>query len=731
MEFNNEQIEAITTNTNEPVLVLAGAGTGKTSVLTNRIIHLLEKENYDQNRILAITFTNKAGFEIKKRIEYLGKNISWIGTFHSICLRILKRDINILNRNENFKIIDTEDSLKIIKEIISINNINKNKISVKNALSHIDKIKRKYSSIGFDYNLVEDYCLSENDKEISLLLNDLAKIWREYENKLLSLNYLDFNDLLSYAHKILKENENKRKYWKNYFQYVLVDEFQDTNNIQYEIVSFLSNEKNIFCVGDIDQTIYSFRGANPKIINKYIYDFKPKTIILKTNYRSTQSILNISNDLIDKNTERIKKSLFSFDSNNVGQKPIFYEAKTEELEANWVCNKILELKSKNVKLSDICILFRNNYLTRVFEQELIFNNIPYKVFGSIRFFERKEIKDILAYLNIVDSYDELSLRRVINTPTRKIGLTTIDKLSEIAKIENLPFLEILKNSSNYDIPKIASNNIKKFLSLIEKWKNEKFNSMVDLVETIINDTNYLEYLKKEESNKINSIKENINELKKALFNFEQNNPVSENKLNDFLQTVALMNTNSEIEDEVEKVKLMTVHNAKGLEFENVFLVSFNQNTFPSHHSTFSKKDLEEERRVAYVALTRAKKNLYITCNNDYDFRIGISKSRSQFLNEIDSSLIEKYEYKKNITNKIEDAWFDSLQRKDSLDLSQKFDKNITISDFKKGDLVSHISFGSGIITNIDEDGVLTIDFKKPIGTKKILFNHKSIIRTFR
>ncbi len=729
MNFNEEQQKAIETDLSNPVLVLAGAGTGKTSVLTNRIVYLINNLNLDPNRILAITFTNKAGNEIKERVSKFTNEMSWIGTFHSICLRILKSDVYLLNRDSSFKIIDSEDTQKLIKEIYQTLGYTREDISYKNALSYIDKIKRHFSPIGFDETIFDTFCEAEHwNQELINNKSKISKIWETYEKKLESLNYFDFNDLLAYAHFILENFEQRRNYWSDLFQYILVDEFQDTNDIQYSFLKHLATKhKNIFVVGDIDQTIYSFRGANPEIINKYIKDFEPTTIILKQNYRSTQSILDVSNDLIAKNENRIKKSLYSYDTNNIGIKPILYEAKSDEIEASWVCNQIQELVNQGTKYGDICILVRSNYLTRTFEQELMFSDIPYRIFGGIKFYERQEIKDIIAYLNAINSNDELALKRIINVPSRKVGRTSIESLSYISEMHRMKFIDVLRNSNEFNITPLANKGIQSFIQLLDSWKKYEYTSITELVNKIIDDIHYYEYWEKEDQSRVNTVKENITELKRAIQQFEKNNPDSVNVLDDFLQTISLI-SDIEQKEKDDEVKIMTVHNAKGLEFDNVFLVSFNQNIFPSHLSLSEHNGIEEERRVAYVALTRAKKRLYISYSLGFDFRFAESKYKSMFLNDIDSKLLDGYQHKIIKNFDLKDDWFDSLQPKEKIKVEEQYNES-TGNDYSIGDIVAHITFGQGVIVDIDND-ILSIDFKKPIGNKKIIYNHKSIKRAF-
>lgn len=725
--FNKEQLDAIESIGHGPILVLAGAGTGKTTVLTERINYLTNDLLFNENEILAITFTNKAAFEMKDRLIKKKINIEWIGTFHSIAMKMLRRDIHYLDKKEDFKIIDKEDSLKIIKEIYDINNFNIKEINPKNILSYIDDIKSKYICIGYDKQVLDDYLLNKTKKDLTLKINyDLfINVWKEYENKLNMSNYLDFNDILSYIVYILKNHNQVREYWKQKFQYILIDEFQDTNNIQYEFIKLISNQdNNIFAVGDGDQSIYSFRGANSEIINKFANEMKAKLIILKTNYRSTQQILDLSNSLIKKNKNRFSKELFSV--SNDGDKPIFYLAWNQEIESKWIITQINKLISNGDEYKDFAILIRSNYLSRSIEQELVLSNIPYKIYGAIKFYQRAEVKDLIAYLSVIWNYDEVSIKRIINIPNRKIGDTTIQEIEKQSLKEKKNFYDTLLLNSEINISSIAHKSIDNFISLIEQIKNIPYKSINELIDLIIDKTGYLEYKEKKDPERIKIIKENIQELKNGIDSFEKQN--INTTLGDYLQNISFFNENSDLNKDDNFVSVLTVHASKGLEFKNVFISSFNENIFPTSRSIEDGElSLEEERRVAYVALTRAKKNLFISCNSGQDYITKINKKPSRFIQEIGIEKLNVYKPQIKKQSNVSINWYDSTYKISNQSINNY--NNSQENDYKIGDMIVHISFGVGIVLNIDND-VLEIEFKKPYGLKKIIYNHKSIKRKF-
>lgn len=710
--LNENQKKAVTIG-NGPVIVVAGAGTGKTRVLTTRIAYLIENNLFNPDSILAITFTNKAANEMKERVNVLVKNtrLSWIGTYHSICLRILKEDIEHLNRSRNFGIIDDEDQMSLIKEIYKQFKVTKeicSTIKPKKALQLIEIIK--FGNIDIN-NFAQ---LSALMKTAYIYVPEEIKairlIFTEYQRKLITNNLLDFNDLLIYTNKLLSANKEIRNKWQNRFSYILVDEFQDTNEIQFNILRMLINpkHKNIFVVGDPDQSIYKWRGAYEWIFKDFREQFpEAKLVILDTNYRSTKNILNGSNKLISNNFDRIKKNLIT--NNEQGQLINYFYGDNQRDEGEFVSKKIIELVKNGAKYSDIAILYRSNYLSRFCEDALMINNVPYKIFGGIRFYQRKEIKDLIAYLKLMIGQDEISLKRIINVPTRGIGETTISKIDNYSAKTGLCFFDCL-NLQNQDWNWKQCNKF--YQTIIDLRKEIKDKPVSEVLNKIIELTNYDEYLK---SLDLEDKRENINELINSIKIMECSKELT---IESYLDEISLYTDTSEQNNLKENfVSLMTVHVAKGLEFPIVFLVGFSNNIFPPAKST----DYQEERRIAYVAMTRARQQLYITCSDGYTF--SGATGPSMFLKEIGYENMIKIEQEFKSISSADLDWYDS--KKQNNDFSNMYEqKNI---NFVIGDVISHTTFGQGVVTNVEKD-YLTVAFKAPYGIKTLMKNHKSIKR---
>ncbi len=712
-ELNVNQLKAVTVS-NGPILVVAGAGTGKTKVLTTRIAYLIEHEHYKPSSILAITFTNKAANEMKYRINKLvgTKSLSWIGTYHSICLRILKEDIDKINRRNDFGVIDDEDQMSLIREIYRVNQITKNicsTIKFKKALQLIETIKFQKININ-DFNIGTNFL-----KQFQMYSIDEYKaikiIFNEYQRKLLLNNLLDFNDLLIYAEQLLSKKEVQVK-WKNRFKYILVDEFQDTNETQFNILKMLIDplHNNIFVVGDPDQSIYKWRGAYELIFKDFRETYpKAKLIILDTNYRSTKNILLGSNALIKNNYGRIEKSLIT--ENNIGEKIQYFYADSQSNEGLFVAKKIIDLIKQGYKYSDIGILYRSNYLSRFCEDYLMTNSIPYKIFGGIKFYQRKEIKDLLAYLKIMVGEDELSLKRIINVPTRGIGERTIQKIEEYSLKNDISFFECLILKENVDWnTKLTNNFYEEIIKLRQTIKDlSPSKSLVKIIEKI----SYREYLKTLDLEEKN---ENIDELINAITIFESEHENA--NIQSYLQEISLYTDTSEQKvTNDNSVSLMTVHVAKGSEYKIIFLIGFSNGIFPPAKSF----DFQEERRIAYVGLTRAKELLFITCSDGYSYSGG-AMGPSMFLREIgDKNLNEIKQEFKTISNADLD-WYNSKQ-------SKNYENNYQINNinFNIGDIISHTIFGSGVVIDVKGD-ILTIAFKAPYGVKSIIKTHKSLKR---
>ena len=629
--LNSEQKKAVE-KTQGSLLVLAGAGSGKTRVLTFRILHILYNKLSTPSQILAVTFTNKAANEMKSRI---GKFINipvermWVGTFHSLSLKILRQHYEEVGLKKNFQIIDTDDQLKLIKNICEIEKIDTKEVSAKFYLNSIDSFKNKgiYPS-----DLLENK-YRKNDIE-------LRKVYKIYQSELLRLNYVDFGDLILFCIKIFQQNKYILNKYQNIFKYIHVDEYQDINPIQQKWIHYLyQGNKNICCVGDDDQSIYSWRGAEVSNLLNFEKNFENVQIIrLEQNYRSTKKILNCASKLISKNKGRYGKELWS--DNDEGNKIRingFWETKEE---STFVSDKIENLISNKTKLSEISILFRIAAHTRSFEERFINLGLPYKIIGGLRFYERKEIKDIIAYLRLVNNVeDDLAFERIINVPKRGIGKSTLSKISSSARINNTSLFEasrdiIFKTNSK------AKVELYNFIDNMSKWKKIYKNfDHIELTKAIIEDSGYLEFIKKEQLNSNNpdnlSRLDNINEFIESLKEFEN--------LEGFLEHVSLVMENISNTSE-ETLTLMTMHAAKGLEFDNVFLAGWEEGVFPSQRSIeeLGNKGLEEERRLAYVALTRARKNIFITYvnQNRYSYATHDYNLPSRFINELPEDDIE-------------------------------------------------------------------------------------------
>ncbi len=710
-KFNKEQVEAITAPLGQ-TLVIAGAGSGKTSVLTHRIEYLVNELKFYPSQILGITFTNKAANEMKERLKHLiADKFNWIGTFHSICLRILREDIHVLGRSNEFTILDEDDQIAIVKDFMSANDIAVNDFPYRVCVNHIGKFKEN----NYSYNDLRD---EKNWKSFGFknfkqaITNErIIKHYLDYCDK---NNYLDFNDLLSLTLKVLGNLEVKKK-WQEKFKYILIDEFQDTNDTQYELIRILSEKhQNVFAVGDPDQMIYSWRGASENITKKFRQDFNNvKIVILNQNYRSTQEILDASNNLIRNNINRIHKDLIA---QHNGVKPLYYEAESQDEEAIWVANRIQELKSQGYKLNDILVLYRSNYLSRTMEEVLFSNNIPYVLFGGTKFYNRKEIKDIIAYLRVIYFHDDLFVRRIINTPRRGISQQTIDIVSSYAEKQQISFYQALMECDNTELNAAAKNAIKRFTTLMDECYDT---NILVTFDNIMEKAGYKEYL---EVNEQTDRLKNIEELKSSILKYQKENP--ENTFNDYLQEVSLYSSADENVND-EAVHLMTIHIAKGLEYKCVFMIGMNEGVFPSKKSLdLGLKGVEEERRVAYVGITRAKEKLYLSSFHGYNYVTHTPNQKSRFIDEISSVFYERVSLKfKKLNNAAQDdEWFDT---KATFKAEDQY-RNETIN-FKIGDRVTHKVFGYGVVVGVHDENI-DVSFNKPHGMKTLIKNHTAIKR---
>ena len=726
--LNESQREAVEI-TSGSTLVLAGAGSGKTRVLTYKLLHLLIKKILTPNQILAVTFTNKAAAEMKSRVSAMVNfpiDRMWLGTFHSLCLKILRKHYDKINLKQNFVIIDTDDQLKLIKKICDQEKIDTKDISPKFFSSAIDSLKNK----GIFANELKANKYRNHDEE-------LRKVYKVYQEELLRINCVDFGDLILLCIKLFKENESVKKYYQNLFHYILVDEYQDINFIQQKWLEYLYNgHKNICCVGDDDQSIYSWRGADVTNLLEFKKNFQtPKIIRLEQNYRSTQNILECASVLIDKNKNRYGKKLWS--DNEIGEKISingFWETKEEAI---YTTNQIENLVQKKVDLSNIAILFRVSAHTRSFEERLIAIGLPYKIIGGLRFYERKEIKDIIAYLRLVNNLgDDLAFERVINVPKRGIGKTTIGKINQIARLNNISMFDASRKFAEENQTKI-NIEINNFILNILKWQKVKKNfDHIELTKAILEDSKYVDHLENEAKNSKNpenlSRIDNINEFIESLKDFEN--------LEGFLEHVGLIMENINNTD-TQTISLMTMHGAKGLEFDYVFLAGWEEGVFPSQRSLdeLGNKGLEEERRLAYVAITRARKKIQISYvnQNRYSFASHDFNSPSRFISELpkefvevnDSKFIRDNDFLNDFIDLNTDVKDDYLtpgrkrlleNKKSKIDWDINQDSNYD-QDISSNNSVFHKKYGNGVIINAESD-TAEVKFQK-FGIKKVYIKY--------
>ena len=732
--LNKEQRAAVESNEGA-LLVLAGAGSGKTRVLIYKILHLLVKKLAFPNQILAVTFTNKAAMEMKKRVSALLTypiDKMWLGTFHSLSAKILRVHAELVGLKSNFVIIDSDDQNKLIKQICERENIDIKEKSAKYFSSIIDSYKNK--AIFAESVKVNKY---KND-------DDVIKIYKIYQQELIRLNCVDFGDLILHCLKIFKDHENVRIKYQKLFKFILVDEYQDINNVQQKWLEiFYQGQKNICCVGDDDQSIYSWRGAEVANLLNFKKNFsKPEIIRLEQNYRSTKNILECASTLIKKNQGRYGKDLWS--DNEEGEKISingFWQTKDESI---FVSDEIEKLISRNVALKEIAILFRVSAHTRSFEERFINLGLPYKIIGGLRFYERKEIKDIIAYLRLINNpNDDLALERVINIPKRGIGKTTLNKINIIARMNSLSMLESASKYASETSSKI-NIEINEFVLKIYKWIDfkDKMNH-VDLAQLVLEDSKYIEYLESQE--KISKNPESLNRLEnirkfiESLKDFDN--------LDGFLEHVSLVMENISNTSE-QTITLMTMHGAKGLEFDNVFLAGWEEGVFPSKRSIeeTGKSGLEEERRLAYVALTRARKKINITYvnQNRYSYASHDFNMPSRFIDELPKNLVEFVDssYLKNKSfidefNQIEnlDDNYISPGRKRLLsnskkmeidwDFNQEYNEVGSDNSSINGSKVFHQKFGYGKVLNYDGEKA-EVDFEKS-EIKKIFLKYLEFI----
>ena len=756
-ELNDKQYEAVV-NTEGANLVIAGAGSGKTKVLTHKIAYLIDEKNVKPWDILAITFTNKAANEMKQRVENLVGEIArdmWIGTFHSICVRILRKFIDRLGYERTFIIFDTTDQKSLMKQVLKAKNIDDKMFSEKSVLYEISNAKNEMLE-------PEQYALRTNGdyrKEV------ISELYASYQKRLKENNALDFDDIINLTIKILEENKDVLDYYVEKFKYILVDEYQDTNKAQFKLISLLASKYgNITVVGDNDQGIYKFRGADITNILNFEKDFPgSKVIKLEQNYRCTQNILNIANEVIKNNKNKYEKKLWT--KNDEGVLPKIYRGQTEYDEANYVVDQIEHLKiTEHYNYKDFAILYRMNSQSRSLEDILRREDIPYKIVGGLKFYERKEIKDIIAYLRLIhNTNDNLSLIRIINEPKRGIGKTSIDSVEQIASTNGISMYEVIKKCDQYGLNRIYPKS-RDFINTIEELRQIKDNIKIsELIKQILLQTGYSAALELEKTDEAESRLQNLDEFLTVAIEFEEQS--AENSLSDFLEGITLSSDIDEMEDTDESVTLMTLHSAKGLEFPVVFMVGMEDGIFPSYKSIGDDEELEEERRLCYVGITRAKHLLYLTCARQRTIFGSTSHNMpSRFINEISANNLDGYdeafedntsrlsqdfefEWKYGNTNKyrvnsrIDTDDRDTAFARNSAGMSfgrsaESFLKNlgttrsvakpnVDLSQYESGVRVKHKKFGNGVITKVEPEGD---DYKVDIEFEKV--GHKRLMAKF-
>ena len=745
--LNDKQYEAVI-NTDGPCLVIAGAGSGKTKVLTHKIAYLMQEKDIKPWNILAITFTNKAANEMKERVEALvgddAKDM-WIGTFHSICVKILRRFIDRIGFDHSFVIFDTSDQRSLIKECLKDLKIDDKMFTDRIVQFEISNAKN-------DMKEPEEYeAMVKGDYR----REKIASVYNLYQRRLKENNAIDFDDIINYAIKIFRENDDVLDYYTNKFNYILVDEYQDTNKSQFTLIRLLAKAHgNITVVGDNDQGIYSFRGADISNILNFEKDFKGTKIIkLEQNYRCTQNILNAANSVIKNNEVKYKKKLWT--ENEEGALPTFHVSDDEYDEGRYIVEEINHLRREDYyKYSDFAILYRMNSQSRAIEEILRREDIPYKIVGGLKFYERKEIKDIIAYLRLINNpSDNLALKRIINEPKRGIGKTSLDKIQAISEQTGIPMYQIIKEADQYGLSRVYSN-AQGFIEVIEDLISKKDEyTITELIKHTLKETGYTKALEDENSIEAENRIENLEEFLTVAVQFEEEE--ADNDLSTFLEGITLSSDIDGMDEEEESVTLMTLHSAKGLEFPVVFLVGMEEGIFPGYKSIGEPKELEEERRLCYVGITRAKNNLYLTCSRQRTmfgstscnpvsrFVKEIPKNMLEGANEIDSEPENKFKdsnyewsygksgnngkvvsYKVDIPSSKPEPSFAFKSAESFLaKLNSKTQGNNTdLSKYKEGQRIYHKRFGEGNISKIEPEGddlKLDIQFDK-VGHKRLM-----------
>ena len=689
-QLNDKQKEAVM-HVDGPCLVIAGAGSGKTKVLTTRIANLI-KEGVPSYNILAITFTNKAAKEMRERLEKIvPDNYAFVGTFHSLGVRIIRENADKLGLDRTFSIVDSDDVLSIIKKILKDNGYDPKLNSPSYIRNKISNIKNEMLT----------------DDEISRLFKIpqdkiAAEVYYQYQDILRKNNSVDFDDLLRLPVKLFMENKDILESYQDRYKYILIDEYQDTNEVQYKLSKMLANKyKNIFIVGDPDQSIYMFRGANFRNILNFEKDYKDaKVIPLEENYRSTKFILDAANSVIKNNKERKENNLWS--SNGEGAKVKYYRAYDGKHEIQLVLDEIKRLLDDGYDKKNISVLYRTNAQARLVEEMFLKSGVPYKVVGSYYFYSRKEIKDLICYLRLLlNNDDEISLRRVINVPKRGIGEATINKLEQEAKEQNTSIFQIISKGKELA-----------FKELIKELTEAKENmSLTELVDYILDKTGMRSELEIDKNLENELRLDNLEEFKSITKTFEER--TGSVSLEDFLEEISLIADVTEHKDDNDVVTLMTIHSAKGLEFEVVFLIGMEDGIFPHQNSFLEEGGLEEERRLCYVGITRAKEKLYISnAKRRMLYGKDVVNPPSRFIKEIDKTILE-------IEN-------EKMFEEEKINKEELYNNNLDV-DFQAGDVIMHMIYGRGVIVEVKGD-FITVAFAKNFGIKKLLKNHKNITK---
>ena len=754
--LNDRQKEAVLT-VEGPCLVIAGAGSGKTKVLTHKIAYLMHNVGVKPWNILAITFTNKAANEMKERVEKLVGEVAkdmWIGTFHAICVRILRRYIDRIGFTSSFVIFDTSDQRTLVKQCIKQLKLDDKIFTDRSVLSEISNAKNEMLEPA-------DYALRANGE---FRKETIAEVYKMYQKKLKDNNAVDFDDIINYTIKILSENPDVLEYYSNKFEYVLVDEYQDTNKAQFTLVSMLAARfGNITAVGDNNQGIYSFRGADITNILNFERDFPGTKIIkLEQNYRCTQNILDAANAVIKNNESKYEKNLWT--ENNKGDLPYVFRGDTEYDEANFIVEQIRRLKREEyLDYNDFTILYRMNSQSRSIEDILRREDIPYKIVGGLKFYERKEIKDIIAYLRLIENTaDNLSLQRIINEPKRGIGKTSLDNIEAVANQNGISMYEVIKRADAFGLNRVYVNS-RDFINQIEELRVKKDTLIIsELIKETLKITGYSKALELEDTTEAETRLENLDEFLTVAIEFEEE--LADNTLADFLEGITLSSDIDNTDETEDSVTLMTLHSAKGLEFPVVFLVGMEEGIFPGYKSIGEQKELEEERRLCYVGITRAKQHLFLTCARQRTIFGSTSCNQvSRFLKEIPEELLDGYEdalsdkreksygdyrfeckygggynksestinsYKVNNTEDFGKKPEFAFRSAESFlsGLNKKKTSDMDLSIYKAGKRVYHKKFGEGNINYVEAEGddlKVDITFDK-VGHKRLMAKYAGL-----